>query len=85
MFRIGDKVRHKMTGIKGKVIGYGNRETSAGRYITTLKVELRSQGSMTPVAEDLCDRWKIWYDRKLACSLPFPPKLSKQAIKALQN
>lgn len=85
MYKIDNKVRHKTTGIKGKVIGYGDCETSAGHYITTLQVELRSQGSIKHIAEELCAHSKIWHDRKLACSLPFPPKLSRQVTTALHN
>ena len=74
-FKIGDKVSHKITGIRGKVISYGHRETEDGDYLNTLKVELLPQGSIRPIAEDLWDRWKMWHDRRIpACSLPFPPK-----------
>ena len=85
-FKIGDKVRHKTTGIKGKVVGYGYRETEEDDRLTTLQVELSSSSSLKPIAEDLCARWKPWHDRRiLACTLPFPPRLPKQAIKALHN
>ncbi|MEM8830035.1 MAG: hypothetical protein AAGE96_11860 [Cyanobacteria bacterium P01_G01_bin.19] len=85
-FKIGDKVRHKATDIKGKVIGYGCRETEAGDRLTTLQVELPSQGSIKPVAEDLCDRWKPWGNRRiLACTLPYPPISFRKARKVLHS
>lgn len=69
---LGDKVCHRATGLKGKIIGYGYRRISEGYYLTTVKVELRSHGSIKPIAEDLFDRWKIWHDKRiLACSLPY--------------
>lgn len=68
---LGDKVSHKTTGLKGKVVGYGYRKVSEGYYLTTIKVELRSHESIKPIAEDLFERWKIWQGRRiLACSLP---------------
>ena len=75
MLTIGDRVRHKSTGITGMIIGYGYRKISESYYLTTLKVELPSYSysPIKPMAEDLFDRWQIWHERRiLACSLPFP-------------
>lgn len=83
---LGDKVRHKTTGLKGKVIGYGYRKVSEGYYLTTIKVELRSQGTIKPIAEDLFDRWKPWRDRRiLACTLPYPSISFRKARKVLHS
>ncbi|WP_036484865.1 hypothetical protein [Myxosarcina sp. GI1] len=81
---IGDRVRHKTTGIKGKVIGYGYRQISDGYYLTTVKVELPSHESLEPIAEDLFCRWEIWHEDKiLVYSLPDSTSSSKLAIKSL--
>lgn len=76
MFKIGDRVKHKTTGIAGRVIGYGTRLIDNSSYSTTIKVELLSSGScgsIKPIAEDLGDRWQVQQDKKiLACSLPYP-------------
>lgn len=75
MFQIGTCVRHKATGITGKVIGYGNRKVNDNYYLTTLKVELKPSSWIAPTAEDLFDRWQIWHDRRIrACTLPHFPK-----------
>ena len=78
MFKVGDLVKHKTTGMTGTVIGYGVRQTDCGRAIT-LKVELEFDESIKPIAEDVCEKWKIRPKRILACSLPHFPqrKLSK--------
>ena len=78
MFKVGDLVQHKTTKITGTVIGYGVRQTDCDRAIT-LKVELKSDESIKPIAEDVCEKWKICQKRVLACSLPYFPqrKLSK--------
>lgn len=65
MYSLGDKVQHKITGIRGKVIGYGDRYDPNGNYQITLKVELRSYSPIRPVAEDLLNRWQTWNERKL--------------------
>ena len=86
MFKIGDLVQHKTTKITGIVIGYGVRQTDCDYALRTLrdraitlKVELKSDESIKPIAEDVCDKWKIRHERVLACSLPYFPqrKLSK--------
>ena len=75
MFQVGNRVRHKATGITGKVIGYGYRKISDSYYLTTLKVELGSSSPISPTAEDLFDRWQIWQDKRIpACTLPHFPK-----------
>lgn len=68
VFSLGDKVQHKTTGIRGKVVGYGDRYDSNGNYQITLKVELRFYSPIRPVAEDLLNRWQIWNERKLVDS-----------------
>lgn len=83
MFKIGDRVRHKTTGINGEVIGYGSRQVS-DRKLTTLKVELGSYSPIASTAEDLLDRWQSLPDRRIrACTLPhfpiFQRSLSKTA------
>ena len=65
MFSLGDKVQHKTTGIKGKVIGYGDRLNTNGNYQIALRVELRSYSPIRLVAEDSLDKWQIWNARKL--------------------
>lgn len=84
-YKIGDLVRHKTTGMTGKVIGYGHRLVSDRYYSTTLKVELKidSSSPIQPLAEDLMKKWKLKQDRQiLACTLPhFPkPSLSKKLL-----
>lgn len=64
MFSLGDRVQHKTTGIRGKVIGYGDRLNTNGNYQITLRVELRSYSPIRPVAEDSLDKWQIWNERK---------------------
>ena len=51
MFKVEDLVRHKMTGITGKVIGYGHRQVSDTLFLPTLKVELQSYSS-SPIQPD---------------------------------
>lgn len=82
MFSLGDKVQHKTTGIKGKVIDYGDRQDSNGNYQITLRVELRSYSPIRPVAEDLLNRWQIWNKRKLL-DLNHCPKQALDEIKSL--
>lgn len=53
---IGNRVRHKTTGITGEVIGYGYRKVSDSYYLTTLKVKLGAYSPIAPIAEDLFDR-----------------------------
>lgn len=73
--KIGDRVRHKTTGITGKVIGYGTRQVSDRKCLTTVKVELGSYSPIVPTAEDLLDRWQTLPDRRIrACTLPHFPK-----------
>ena len=75
--KIGDLVRHKTTGMTGKVIGYGHRQVSDSYYLTTLKVELGVDRSIPiqPVAEDLLSRWQAKGEKRiLACTLPHFPK-----------
>ena len=82
MFKVGDLVQHKLTKITGKVIGYGERKFTDGYYLTTLKVELRADNQISPIAEDLPERWQARQNRRiLACTLPHFPKgnLSKIA------
>ena len=77
IIEIGDCVRHKATGITGRVIGYGYRKVSDSYYLTTLKVELGAYSPIAPIAEDLFDRWQTLQDRPkriLACTLPHFPK-----------
>ena len=82
MFSLGDKVQHKTTGIKGKVIGYSDRQYSNGNYQITLRVELRSYSPIRLVAEDLLNRWRIWNKRKLL-NLNHRPKQALDEIKSL--
>ena len=73
IIEIGDIVRHKSTGITGKVIGYGYRRVSDSYYLTTLKVELGAYSPIAPIAEDLFDRWQTLQNSReqiLACTLP---------------
>ena len=71
MFREGDLVRPKTTGMTGKVIGYGYSQVRYSYYLTTLKVELESYSPTAPTAGDLCDQWQICQDRCIrAFSLP---------------
>lgn len=76
MLTIGDRVRHKSSGLTGTIIGYGYQKISESYYLTTLKVQLPtysySYSPIEPIAEDLFDRWQIWHERILACSLPHP-------------
>ena len=75
--KIGDIVRHKTTGMTGKVIGYGHRQVSDSYYLTTLKVELGVDRSIPiqPVAEDLLSRWQAKREKRiLACTLPHFPQ-----------
>ena len=72
MFKVGDLVQHKTTKITGKVIGYGVRQN--GDRAITLKVELKSYDSIKPIAEDVCDKWKIRPEKVLACTLPHFPQ-----------
>ncbi len=75
MFKVGDIVRHKTTGLTGKVIGYGYHKVNLSYYLTTLKVELRSSSPIRPIAEDLLEKWQVWHNRRiLACTLPHFPK-----------
>lgn len=72
---IGTRVRHKVTGITGKVIGYGQRQQTDSYCTTTLKVELRSCDPIRPIAEDTIGKWQVCRDKKiLACTLPYFPK-----------
>lgn len=88
MFKVGDIVRHKATGLTGKVIGYGKRQVADSSYSTTLKVELQSQvelqsyGYIQPMAEDAVSKWKIHQNKRiLACTLPhFPTRSWREAI-----
>lgn len=83
MFKIGDRVRHK-TGLTGRVIGYGERKVNDSYYSTTLKVELQSDTAIVPIAEDVVEKWKMCWDKKiLACTLPHFPKRTVQAKSAL--
>lgn len=82
MFKIGERVKHKATGIVGKIIGYGSRRLDNGSYLKTLQVELHSSSSydsIKPIAEDLLARWQVIVRDKsvLACTLPYRknPKL----------
>lgn len=77
VIEIGDTVRHKTTSITGQVIGYGYRKVTDSYYLTTLKVELRGDRSLSIqiVAEDLFEKWEIKRDRRiLACTLPHFPR-----------
>ena len=76
IIEIGDIVRHKTTGITGKVIAYGYRKVSDSYYLTTLKVELGAYSPIAPIAEDLFNRWQMQNRREriLACTLPHFPK-----------
>ena len=75
MFKIGNIVRHKAAGITGKVIGYGKRQAADSYYTTTLKVELRSEYPIAPIAEDAVEKWEICRSKRtLACTLPYFPK-----------
>ena len=92
MFKVGDLVQHKTAKITGTVIGYGVRQTDGDRAVT-LKVELKSDRPIRPIAEnvydlnewikpiaeDVCERWRIRQPKVLACRLPYFPqrKLSK--------
>ena len=80
MMKIGNRVRHKTTGMIGKIIDYGDRKISDSYYLTTLKVEIPSSDSIKPIAEDLSDRWQIWQKKILACTLPYPAKHRHQKI-----
>ena len=66
MLKVGDRVQHKTTGITGTIIGYGYRKINDSYYLTTLKVELISYLPISPIAEDLFDRWQIWQERTVS-------------------
>ena len=84
MFKVGDIVRHKATGITGKVIGYGKREVTDSYHTTTLKVELRSNTPIKQIAEDIVKKWKMCQDKRiLACTLPYFPKSRVRAKSAV--
>ena len=84
MFKEGDRVRHKATGLTGKVIGYGKREVADSFYSTTLKVELQSYDPIKPIAEDVVEKWKMCRGKRiLACTLPYFPKRSVEAESAV--
>ena len=84
MFEVGDIVRHKATGITGKVIGYGQRQVTDSYYTTTLKVELRSEYPIAPIAEDVVEKWKMCRGKRiLACTLPYFPQPSVRAKSAV--
>lgn len=88
MFEIGDIVRHKATGITGKVIGFGKHKIADRRDRPTLKVELQSYDSIKPkpMAEDLVERWKTFQSKKvLACTLPYFPKRTPNRIVSANN
>jgi hypothetical protein len=53
MFNLSDRVRHKITGDAGIVIGYGNQLVE-NKYLTTIKV--RSIGST--FAEEVLEIWE---------------------------
>ena len=75
MFKFGNVVRHKAASITGKVIGYGKRQVTNGYYITTLKVELRSEYPIAPIAEDAVERWEMYRSKKRAvCNLSYLPQ-----------
>lgn len=77
-YKIGDLVRHKKTGMTGKVIGYGYRKITDSYYLTTLKVELGVDRSIPiqPVAEDLLEKWQAKQEKRiLACTLPHFPSV----------
>ena len=76
MFKVGDLVRHT-TGITGKVIGYGER-ISDRYHSTTLRVELRSDTAIVPIAEDVVEKWMCRDKRILACTLPHFPKRNER-------
>ena len=81
MFKVDDIVRHKATGLTGKVIGYGKREVTDRHYSTTLKVELQSYDTIKPMAEDVLEKWKMCRDKRiLACTLPYLLKGSVSKI-----
>ena len=81
MFKEGDLVQHRATGITGKVIGYGQRRITDRYYSTTLKVELQSYDPIRPMAEDLVEKWKMRRDKRiLACTLPHFPKRTVSRI-----
>ena len=83
IIKIGDRVRHKTTGLTGKVIGYGEREVKDSYCSTTLKVELQSDTPITPIAEDIVEKWMCQNKRVIACTLPYFPKLHREARSAL--
>lgn len=78
MFRVGDIVRHKATGLTGEVIGYGSRKVNNSHYLTTLKVKLRSDTPIAPIAEDVVKKWVCRERKILACTLPYFPKRSAE-------
>ena len=81
MFKVGDTVRHKATGLTGKVIGYGKRHASDRHYQPTLKVELQSYDPIKPMAEDVAEKWKICRNKRvLACTLPHFPKFTSSKV-----
>ena len=53
MFKVGDLVQHKTSGITGKIIGYGSRKKRDRYELTTFKVELRSYSPIPLIAENL--------------------------------
>ena len=84
MFEEGNIVRHKATGITGKVIGYGKRQISDRYYATTLKVELQSDIPIGHMAEDVVEKWKMCRGKRiLACTLPYFPKRNVKAESAV--
>ena len=86
MFKVGDLVRHKATGITGRVIGYGKREVTNSYYSNTLKVELHSSDFIKPMAEDVVEKWAMRRGKRiLACTLPYFPKAYHSNIGSSSN
>jgi hypothetical protein len=66
VLKIGDTVKHQKTGNIGKIIDYGYQKITDSYYLTTLRVELFTYDSITPIAEDLFEQWQVWQGDRYA-------------------
>ena len=62
MFYLSDRVRHKLTGDIGLVVGYGHQIVK-NNYLTTIKVLIirssSKNNSIKAIVEDLWERWEM--------------------------
>ena len=69
MFNLSDRVRHKLTGDIGLVVGYGHKMVK-NNYLTTIKVLITRSSlkdtSIRLILEDLWEQWEICQGDKTA-------------------